>query len=431
MGIDSSIALGVKPVQIESPMNALAQMMQIQQVQQSNQLNTLKMDEYQRGVGETNRVNALYSGAIKPDGTIDRTKLISGAASQNLGSKIPGMQKGFLDTDEAQGKVDKQRIDLVDAKLKQSRSFLDSVKTPDEYMAWHEGNHTDPVLGPVLAARGITAASARASIEEALKKPGGFQEMLTKSALGIEKFSEMNKPSVHVQNLGGTSQVISTPGMGGAPVMLSNSPITQSADSVATNATSRQNNAASVGATVRGQDLTDVWARDLNATKVEENKIKREQKDDERNLTKNSQIASFDTMLGTLDRLGKHPGLSRSVGITGAFPTMPGSDSANFQASLDTFQSQAFLPMVAQLKGMGALSDAEGKKLTQAVGELSPKMGEKAFRESVARITDDMQAARSRVSGTAQPAGKTVTRTGTVNGKKVVQYSDGSVDYAN
>ena len=53
--------------------------------------------------------------------------------------------------------------------------------------------------------------------------------------------------------------------------------------------------------------------------------------------------------------------------------------------------------MVAQLKGMGALSDAEGKKLTAAVGALDPKMGEVAFRESIARITEDMTNARARM----------------------------------
>lgn len=162
----------------------------------------------------------------------------------------------------------------------------------------------------------------------------------------------------------------------------------QSAESVASNATA-----------IRGQNMSDARARDFNAVQVEANNIKRTEKKDTADLTKNSQVAGFDTMLGTLDRLSKHPGLSRSVGAFGVLPTMPGSDSANFQAELNTFQSQAFLPMVAQLKGMGALSDAEGKKITAAVGALDPKMGETAFRESVARITADMEAARARLSG--------------------------------
>jgi len=163
-------------------------------------------------------------------------------------------------------------------------------------------------------------------------------------------------------------------------------------------------NAATVSATLRGQDKTDLRARDFNSIQVEANNIKRDEKKSVQDMTKAGQVASFDTMLGTLDRLGKHPGLSRSVGLASKLPTMPGSDSANFQAELNTFQSQAFIPMVAQLKGMGALSDAEGKKLTAAVGALDPNMGEKAFRESVKRITDEMLAARARVSGESRPA---------------------------
>lgn len=162
-------------------------------------------------------------------------------------------------------------------------------------------------------------------------------------------------------------------------------PVFQSPDSVASNQVS-----------MRGQNMTDARARDLNAISREAAGVKLTEKEQEKQLGRQGQIASFDVMLGSLDRLANHPGLSRSVGMVGAFPTIPGSDSANFKAELDTFQSQAFLPMVSQLKGMGALSDAEGKKLTAAVGALHPSMGEKAFRESIARINKDMEASKER-----------------------------------
>lgn len=186
---------------------------------------------------------------------------------------------------------------------------------------------------------------------------------------------------------------------------------TQTPDSIASNALTARGQAI----TMRGQDMTDSRAREFNGIAQEGKLAKLEEKREVANMTKNSQVASFDTMLGTLDRLGKHPGLPNSVGLRGKLPTMPGSDSANFQAELDTFQSQAFIPMVAQLKGMGALSDAEGRKLTAAVGALNPNMGEQAFRESITRITNDMEGARQRVSGQrstpapAAPAAKVAT----------------------
>lgn len=102
-------------------------------------------------------------------------------------------------------------------------------------------------------------------------------------------------------------------------------------------------------------------------------------------------VGTFKTALSSLDEITQSPGLSKAVGIRSALPTIPGSDAANFEARLDTFKAQTFLPMVASLKGMGALSDSEGKKLSDAVGALSPKMSESEFRKSAEKIRSDLE----------------------------------------
>jgi hypothetical protein len=60
--IDSNIAMGYKPVQIENPLNQLAAVTQIQSGLQGQQLNALKMQEYQRGLEEENKLRTLLSG---------------------------------------------------------------------------------------------------------------------------------------------------------------------------------------------------------------------------------------------------------------------------------------------------------------------------------------------------------------------------------
>ena len=71
MAIDASIISGLKPVQIESPVNALAQMLQVQGAQQQNQLGQMKLDEYRRGQERTNKLQSLL-GSFTDDDPADQ-----------------------------------------------------------------------------------------------------------------------------------------------------------------------------------------------------------------------------------------------------------------------------------------------------------------------------------------------------------------------
>jgi hypothetical protein len=93
--VDPNIALGVKPIQIENPMNQYAAMSQIQSSQQANQLNAMKMQEYERGLGEENKLRALFgsgidmssSEAVRQMYTISPTKGLEYQQKQQLMAK--------------------------------------------------------------------------------------------------------------------------------------------------------------------------------------------------------------------------------------------------------------------------------------------------------------------------------------------------------
>jgi hypothetical protein len=93
-----------------------------------------------------------------------------------------------------------------------------------------------------------------------------------------------------------------------------------------------------------------------------------------------------------------HPGRAAGTGFSSFTSAIPGTDAKGFQAQLDTLKAQTFLPMVASLKGMGALSDAEGKKLSDAVGALDPRMPEKEFESSLKNVTNQLYL-KSRAAG--------------------------------
>lgn len=91
-----------------------------------------------------------------------------------------------------------------------------------------------------------------------------------------------------------------------------------------------------------------------------------------------------------LDQAGmlySHPGRISGTGVSSWMSNIPGTDAKGFKANLDTFKAQTFIPMVSALKGMGALSDAEGKKLSDSVGALDPSMKEAEFANSLKRIS--------------------------------------------
>ena len=82
-------------------------------------------------------------------------------------------------------------------------------------------------------------------------------------------------------------------------------------------------------------------------------------------------LANIDNMLGTLQTVKDHTGLSTGLGAKGLFlGKIPGTDAHDFQVKANQLGSQSFLSMVPQMKGMGQLSDAEGKKLQSALTTL-------------------------------------------------------------
>ena len=104
------------------------------------------------------------------------------------------------------------------------------------------------------------------------------------------------------------------------------------------------------------------------------------------------------TALDNIGQLFMHPGRKAGTGASSFLGNVPGTDARGFQAQLETFKAQTFIPMVSALKGMGALSDAEGKKLSAAVGALDPSMPEAEFESELKRVAKTLYQ-KSRAAG--------------------------------
>jgi hypothetical protein len=178
-----------------------------------NALSQYQLSAAKRTDQVQNAINNAYQNAINPDGSVNYSKVNAALAAGGAGAKIPeaeaARRKADLDAVELsirKGTLGLQpttlanaQVKLAEGKLKQSRSMLEGINPADsgaaqQYITWHEANHADPVLGPLLAARGVTVEQSRARINAALQQPGGLERLINESKLGVEKFAEMTKP---------------------------------------------------------------------------------------------------------------------------------------------------------------------------------------------------------------------------------------------
>ena len=120
----------------------------------------------------------------------------------------------------------------------------------------------------------------------------------------------------------------------------------------------------------------------------------------ERGDAAQSQIDSAQHALITIAALRKDPLLKDSAGnyVAGVgtvlgkmLGNIPGTDNKDFRGKLESLKSQIFLPAVQQVKGMGALSNAEGEKLTAAVESLDADMSPGALKNALGMVERYMQ----------------------------------------
>lgn len=130
--------------------------------------------------------------------------------------------------------------------------------------------------------------------------------------------------------------------------------------------------------------------------KIDETKRATEEAGFQRVAAQQSIVQSGEDTLKLMDDIVAHDGFSDYVGAQGLATgwgifSQPkgGSDAAGVKALIDTLDAQGFLTAIQQFKdagGSGALSDAEGARLSKAISSLDPSQDEKDFKKSLGTI---------------------------------------------
>jgi hypothetical protein len=138
--IDPNIALGVRPIQIENPLNQMAAYSQIQNAQQGQQLNALQMRKAQQEFDTQNALAEAYKGAFNQDtGALDYNLLTKQLAQRGAGSAIPALLKTQRETQQAEATLGKTLTETQQKKLEiQKEQFANlSFNPSDENVKAH------------------------------------------------------------------------------------------------------------------------------------------------------------------------------------------------------------------------------------------------------------------------------------------------------
>ena len=225
MAIDAGIYGSIQAPKQVNPLEQFAQVQQIQSGQNQNKLAELMLGDRQRETeGQTALANAYKSATDPTTGAIDRNKLYGALAQGGQGAKLPGVQKGFADQDKAAADTQKSQIEAHLKKLEVAGQILGPVK---DQATWDAARaQTAQMLGPEAAAMMPPQYDA------------ALVEQKRNQALSVKDQLEQKWKAMEYT--------------------------TPKADARLSAETSRANNAATVGATIRGQNLTDARAREAN-----------------------------------------------------------------------------------------------------------------------------------------------------------------------
>lgn len=285
MPVDTSIAMGVRPVQFDNPVEGYQRVMALKNIGLQGQLHAAQLQEDTRKQEEQLKLADIYRSSVGADGTPNHPAILQGMAASGIGHLIPGYRKTMLDANKDQADIDlkgaqtkKSEYDVQMGRLNARAGALQSL------LSKPNATHEDVITSLVnLANDGvITMDQGRKAVQQLPPDPAALRQYLMQQGLQVmdaAKRTEMLAPKLTQVddnsriNMGTTNmltgqftpgkefiQKVATPG----DVLQSNtsrannrdSNTTSRANNLDSNTTSRANNTTTTAEAARGHDLT-------------------------------------------------------------------------------------------------------------------------------------------------------------------------------
>jgi hypothetical protein len=149
------------------------------------------------------------------------------------------------------------------------------------------------------------------------------------------------------------------------------------------------------------------------------------------------------TVMNTIDSALDKTGFF-TTGLTGAISAIPGSKSYTLRKDIDTIKANIGFDELQAMRessptggALGQVAVQELNSLQSTLGSLDPNQDEATLRTNLNNIykhySNWKDAVQKAQESAPAPQGKQIKRTGTEKGtgRKVIEYSDGSVEYGN
>ena len=389
--IDSNIALGVKPLQIENPMNQYAAMSQIQNAQNQNALAQFQLSSAKRAEESQNALSDVYKNAYDPaTGKVNNELIVKGLAERGAGHLIPKVQQDILAREKEAATLKKTNVETTGLEFKQR--IEKANKAISDIAA---------LTSPQDAIAGIDRHLANGDIDQVKA------DQLKQSITQAPNFSTWRKTTL-VNILDAKDNLEQQNRENQLKVSQGNLAVNQGQLAIAQNRANREQTMGTIPAGYRlaadGKTLEAMPGGPTTVALPPKEIQKREASFPQATSAVKAIETKSDSFINDLKKLRDHPGLNQITGIAaGRLPAITGEGRAA-QALYDKIVAKGGFQALQDLRdasktggALGNVSNQEGKQLTASFAAINRVQDAKDVRAAIDQAIGDVEGTKTRV----------------------------------
>jgi hypothetical protein len=388
--IDSNIALGVKPLQVENPINQYAAMSQIQNAQNQNALAQFQLSSAQRAEESQNALSDVYKNAYNPaTGKVNNELIVKGLAERGAGHLIPKVQQDILAREKEAATLKKTTVETTglefEQKIKKANKAISDIAA---------------LNNPQEAIAGIDRHLANGDIDQS--KADMLKAQITQTPFPTwQKNTLMGildaKDKLQVQH-NGVMENIAKGNLG----------VSQGRLAIEQNKANREQTMGTIPAGYRlaadGKTLEAMPGGPTTVALPPKELQKREASFPQATSAVKAIESKSDSFINDLKNLRDHPGLNQITGIAaGRLPALT-SEGRAAQALYDKIVAKGGFQALQDLRdasktggALGNVSNQEGKQLTASFAAINRVQDAKDVRAAIDQAIGDVEGTKTRV----------------------------------